>query len=131
MGVFNKTPPQSEEFECEVVRSEDRSRVNIYLVRPCERYKELYETCSSILGRIQQYYVYGERLDCDQHDRNYRNCMKYRKTKDLKILDSVIEWENDMIKLRLKSVEMNSVWQMRGKPPDDFDKPLPENLIRK
>lgn len=131
MGVFNLTPSISEEFECEVFKLDERSRANIHLVRPCERYKELYGTCSSLMGRIQQYYVYGEKLDCDQHHKNYTNCIKYRKTKDANLLDPIIEWEQNMIRLRLKSVELNTVWKMRDKPPDDFSGPLPDHLNRK
>lgn len=131
MGVFNLSPSVSDEFECEVVKPDDRLRANIHLVRPCERYKELYGTCSSWIGRIQQYYVYGEKLDCDQHHRNYTNCIKYRQTKDVNLLVPIIEWEQNLIRLRLKSAELNTVWQMRDKSPDDFNRPLPEHLIRK
>lgn len=131
MGVFNLSNSESEEFECEVFKPEERLRANIHLVRPCERYKELYDTCSSTMGRIQQYYVYGEKLDCDQHFRNYKNCINYRKTKDINLLDPIIEWEENMIKLRLKSVELNTVWQLRGEPPDNFNKPLAKQSTRK
>lgn len=127
MGVNDITGFINDDFECEVHKPGDNVKSNIYLVRPCERYKELYSTCSSWVARIQQYYVYGEKLDCNPHYDNYKACMKYRKTKNANLLDPVIKWEENMILVRNKSVELNTVWQLRDKPPKNFSDPLPKH----
>lgn len=101
------------------------------LVRPCERYKELHKSCSSIRNRVNQYYVYGETLDCSDHLKNYEACMKFRKTKDADHLDRIIDWEKNYINLRVQTVRQNKVWEPRDTPPSDFSDPLPRFIVER
>lgn len=102
-----------------------------YLVRVCEEYKSLFKNCKRISSRIHQYYVYGDLLDCNIHNDNYSHCLNYRKKKNLDSLNPIIEWENAVMDARNKSVLNNKAWQLRDRPPIDFDGPLPEFLRRR
>lgn len=132
MPPLRLTNAISEEFECEpVIVPPGLKKEDYSLIRPCNRYSELYKSCKSISGRINQYYVYGEKLDCEAHNRNYNNCLSYRKTKDISHLNSIIEWEKNLINTRLKCVEQNNCWEYRNEPPEAFDKPLPEFIAKR
>lgn len=125
MVILKMSKPVSGEFECEVL-GHPEMKDKLGLVRPCERYKELYNSCSSIKSRLYQLYIYGETIDCNQHYENYQTCLNYRKTKDLRILDKIIEWERNLIQIRLNTVAQNKAWELRTDPPHDFEAPLPE-----
>lgn len=132
MVILRMTPPLPENFECEVLKVQENENKNeLNLVRPCERYKELYKSCRSFKSRIYQYYVYGETLDCTPHWDNYQSCLKYRKTKNVNLLEPIIKWEKNLIKTRLETVKQNKAWEMRDKPPEDFNKPLPEFIEKR
>lgn len=128
MVILKLTKPVSSEFECEapIIGNKDS-----LLVRPCERYIQMYKSCKSIRGRIHQYYVYGELLDCSHHSANYQACLKFRKTKDFDDLKGVIEWEKNMMETRLQAERQNNTWTLRDKPPEDFNTPLPEFLAKR
>lgn len=126
MGIIRFTPSVGADFECEVSVEDLKHTTDGHLVRPCERYKELYKDCSSIAARIHQYYVFGDFTDCSQHKDNYNSCLKYRKTKNLQLLDPIIKWERDLIQKRLDVARSNPCWEMRDEPPTDFNGPLPE-----
>lgn len=115
------------EFECEVI-DPNTGKTKVNLVRPCERYKELYQLCKSIKNRLYQYYIYGETLDCSPHRNNHEACLSYRNTGNLDLLDPIIAWENQYITSRKMTVSQNKTWQLRQSPPDDFDKPLPAHI---
>lgn len=125
MVILRLTKPVCPEFECEDITPGNES---LNLVRPCERYKEIYKSCKSIRGRLHQYYVYGELFDCSIHNDHYEACKKYRKTKNIDILEPIIEWEKNLMRTRLETVKQNTVWEPREKPPDEFSKPLAEFL---
>lgn len=128
MVIVRPTKPVPEQFECEPT---DANLKDAHLIRPCERYMELYRSCKSILSRIHQYYVYGETLDCSPHVNNYNACLSFRKSKDVSLLDTIISWEKDFINIRMKTVEQNKAWKMRETPPADFDGPLPEFIVKR
>lgn len=128
MVILKLTKSVPDEFECEPVDSKDGQ---YRYIRPCERYEELYKSCRSIRSRVHQYYVYGELLDCKPHKENHTACREFRKTKDLKLLDRIIEWEKKLIHTRLMTVEQNKTWQMRESPPDDFESPLPDHIAKR
>lgn len=130
MGVIELTPAVSQEFECELTLDEIRGVKGGHLVRPCERYKEMYKDCSSIRARLQQYYVFGDLTDCSQHTNNYDNCKNYRKTKNAELLKPVIRWEDNLIQKRLGAALANPAWVMRDSPPEDFNSSLPEFIER-
>lgn len=132
MGILRLTKPVDPNFECEALDPElKKVKADIILVRPCERYQELYKSCKSIRGRLHQYYVYGELFDCTQHYERFLACKKFRETKDIAFLDPVIQWEKTLISERLQRAESNPVWQYRTSPPADFEGPLPEFIRKK
>jgi hypothetical protein len=128
MVILRLTNPVSPEFETEV---KDGNNKDLLLVRPCERYKELYKSCKSIRGRLHQYYVYGELFDCNPNYDNYKACLVYRKTGDTDVLKTVVEWEKKLMTARLEAERQNKTWQFRERPPEDFNGPLPEFLQKR
>lgn len=129
MVLLKLRDPINPEFECEVVDSTILKK-DLNLVRPCEHYKECYRSCSSLKNRLYQYFVYGELLDCSIYRNFYKTCLNYRKTKDLQLLDEIIEWEKNYFLTRKMTVIQNKVWELRESPPD-FERELPEFIQRR
>lgn len=125
MVILKITNPISPEFECE---NPSLKKKDAHLVRPCERYKEMYSSCRSVRHRFHQYYVYGELLDCNIYSGLYNSCIDFRNTNESKHLDSIIEWERNFFNTRLNTVKQNTTWKPRTEPPKEFDKPLPRHL---
>lgn len=123
MVILKLKKPVSSAFECEEI-GVDKPDKN--LIRPCERYWELYKDCTSIRSRIGQYYVDGKLTDCQIMKDNYYACKEFRKTKNPALLDPIIAWERNLINSRLQSEKQNIAWQLRDKPPEDFESDLPE-----
>lgn len=130
MVILRLTNPVQSEQEAEVVDS-NASKEGARFVRPCERYREMLRECKSIRGRLHQYYVYGELLDCQPHKDNYDHCLQYRKSKDFSVLHQVIDWEKNLMLTRLNAEKQNTTWEYRTEPPNDFDGPLPEFLSKR
>lgn len=131
--VLLKCTPQKDDFLETEISPEYSSaeRPYIWLVRPCERYKEMYDDCKSISARFQQYYIYGYNLDCSNHINHYDLCKKFRKQKDPSILDPIINNELLEIKRRTQTVHDNKAWELRDSPPADFNAPLPEFIAKR
>ncbi|CAN7984855.1 unnamed protein product, partial [Ixodes hexagonus] len=100
-------------------------------VRPCEWYLEEYKDCKSIRGRFHQYFIFGSTLDCDNWSKDYTNCLRWRKEKDIEALRSVVDSEAQRKKERLDGSLQNNVWELRSEPPKDWNKPLPEWMNEK
>ena len=45
-------------------------------------YKEEYSDCTSIKSRFNQYFIYGEIIDCSQWKKDFKNCKKWSNKKD-------------------------------------------------
>lgn len=128
MVVIRLAKPVSSEYECE----DPTLKIDGFqLVRPCERYNELYKDCRYIRSRIHQYYVYGEFLDCNQHESNYRACIDYRNTRDPEKLEPVIGWERNLIQTRMNTVTQNKAWELRETPPAEFNAQLPDFIAKR
>lgn len=56
----------------------------LFQIRECEMYKDEYKDCTSFRARFQQYFVYGETLDCNQWKKDYDNCCKWESKRDMK-----------------------------------------------
>ncbi|GFS39153.1 uncharacterized protein NPIL_558741 [Nephila pilipes] len=112
-------------FEVSELNSNDLPN-DAWKVRPCHWYKEEYKDCQSIKAKFHQFFVYGETIDCSQWKDDYQNCMQFRKKKDLKFLESVIESENQRQKERTKTIEQNDVWVYRTSPPETWNSPMPK-----
>ncbi|GFQ97535.1 uncharacterized protein TNCT_508731 [Trichonephila clavata] len=107
---------------------EDSSNLpeDAWKVRPCEWYKEELKDCRSIKAKFNQYFIFGHTLDCSQWKQDYQNCMQFRKKRDLKCLENVIESENDRQRKRMKTMEQNDVWTYRTSPPENWNSPMPK-----
>lgn len=46
-------------------------------------YRDEYSECTSIRGRFQQYFIYGQTIDCSQWKRDLDNCEKWMDSKDI------------------------------------------------
>lgn len=47
-------------------------------------YKAEYDDCASIRARFNQYFIFGEMLDCNQWKTDYANCYEWQKNKSKK-----------------------------------------------
>lgn len=95
-------------------------------IRPCDRYKGEYKECKSLRGRFQQYFVYGENLNCDQWRDDYNNCQKWSWLKDKNAALELIKSEMKRSDERMQAHTDNTIWTRRDKPPEDWNKPLPD-----
>ncbi|XP_031631321.1 UPF0545 protein C22orf39 homolog [Contarinia nasturtii] len=100
-------------------------------IRPCSIYKDEFKECKSFKGRFNQYYVFGEYLNCDQWRDDYNNCQKHSWFDDKEAGTSVIQSELSRRAARLKAHYDNDVWTKREHPPSDWNKPLPAFLAER
>lgn len=94
-------------------------------LRPCSVYKEEYRECKSFRGRFNQYFIFGEYLNCDQWGEDYNNCQKHSWLNDKEAAKLVIRSELSRRAVRIKAHFDNDVWTKRESPPSDWAKPLP------
>ncbi|RUS82409.1 hypothetical protein EGW08_009861 [Elysia chlorotica] len=97
---------------------------DIWLMKPCEVYKEEHNDCKKILSRFYQYYVDGAKTDCSQWLMDFKNCMIFRKTRDTKAMDAVLSSERKRRAERLQRARDNNVWEYRTSPPPEWFSPL-------
>lgn len=116
-------------------------------IRPCDDYEDEYNECKTIKARFHQLFIFGESLDCNQWKRDSDNCNKWKESKDLKAavstaIRSILFWslakcdfQKELIASekqrrleRLKGHYQNTVWNKRKGPPEDWNKPLPEEM---
>lgn len=88
-------------------------------------YKDEYKECKSIKGRFNQYFIFGEYLDCTQWANDYNNCQKHSWFNDKEAAKLVIKSELNRRATRLKAHYDNDIWTKRETPPTDWSKPLP------
>ena len=99
-----------------------------WMIRPCEAYMDEFKECKSYKGRFQQYYIAGEYKDCSKWKEDMENCYKYRTERSLEAGIKVIKSEKERKAERLHHARNNDIWEYRTVPPEDWAKPLPENL---
>lgn len=97
-----------------------------WMVRPCSIYQDEYSDCTSMRGRIHQYFVFGTTVDCAEWKRDENNCEKWKGEGDVKALKSIVENEKKRRNDRMESHLANDVWEKRDGPPTDWNTPLPE-----
>lgn len=117
---------QGEEFQCEASVQDQVNYPKAWMVRPCEWYWDEFKECSRIRSRIHQYFIYGRTQDCSQWNRDYNNCISFRKKKDVDSLNSLIASEEKRVKKRMSNSIRNDVWSYRSSPPTNWSDPLPE-----
>lgn len=105
--------------------------IDEWLIRDCDLYNDEYDECTSFRGRFQQYFVYGESIDCNQWKKDYDNCCKWRSKKDIKAAEALITSEKSRRLERLKAHYSNDIWKKRESPPPDWDKPLPDWMVKR
>jgi len=118
---------EGDTFIVEPVKPEDNIPQG-WLMRPCEWYKDEYKECSSIKGRIHQYFIFGHNLDCSSWNKDYNNCILFRKTRGKEAIQSVVESEKRRYEERMKSSQANDAWTYRKTPPEWWNNPLPDYL---
>ncbi|KAG7208981.1 hypothetical protein KM043_015149 [Ampulex compressa] len=97
-----------------------------WMIRPCEAYKDEFKDCKSWKARFNQYFIFGEFIDCTQWDVDYNNCLFWKKTECETVYNELIESENERRRKRITAHLKNNVWERREHPPEDWNKPLPE-----
>ncbi|KAK3599068.1 hypothetical protein CHS0354_024394 [Potamilus streckersoni] len=99
---------------------------DIWMVRPCDVYKDEYKDCKSIKSRHHQYYVFGKFLDCNQWKKSYENCLQFKRTYSTAAYEEIIAHEKARRLERLAGAYGNNVWEYRTSPPLDWSAPIPE-----
>ncbi|XP_020282872.1 UPF0545 protein C22orf39 homolog [Pseudomyrmex gracilis] len=112
--------------EKEEKKTEQTRHPDDWMIRPCLVYKDEYDDCTSLRARFNQYFIFGETLDCNQWNTDYRNCYQWQKYKSDEAYDQLIESEKKRRLQRLRAHYANNVWEKREKPPDNWNSPLPE-----
>lgn len=100
-------------------------------IRPCKLYRGEYKECKRLKGRFNQYFIFGEYLDCQGWADDYNNCQKYSWRKDKDAAIDVIKSELERREERLKPHRANDIWTKRDNPPDDWSKPLPAFMVER
>ncbi|XP_022917753.2 synaptic plasticity regulator PANTS [Onthophagus taurus] len=99
-----------------------------WMIRSCDVYEDEYSDCTSLKARFNQYFIFGEYIDCSQWKRDADNCVRWKEKQDVKSAKELIESERIRRLQRLKGHYSNNVWTKRTEPPKDWDKPLPNYL---
>ncbi|KAJ8918878.1 hypothetical protein NQ315_011170 [Exocentrus adspersus] len=99
-----------------------------WMIRRCTVYDEEYKDCTSMKARFNQYFIFGETLDCSQWKKDSINCYKWIENGDVKAAEELIDSEKRRRRERLLPHYQNDTWQKRKAPPEDWNKPLPEYL---
>ncbi|XP_050345502.1 UPF0545 protein C22orf39 homolog [Nymphalis io] len=102
-----------------------------WLIRDCDIYEDEYDDCTSFKARFNQYFIYGGSLDCNQWKKDYVNCCKWVKNNDTKAANELIKSEKIRRMRRLTAHYQNDTWKKRESPPTDWEKPLPEWMIKR
>ncbi|XP_069705031.1 synaptic plasticity regulator PANTS [Periplaneta americana] len=101
-----------------------------WMVRPCKIYKEEYNDCTSFKARFHQYFIFGETVDCSQWKRDFDSCVKWNTDNNPAALKELVESETERRRKRLEGHYKNTVWEKRSSPPRDWNKPLPDRLVK-
>lgn len=100
-------------------------------MRSCDVYKDEYKDCKSLRSRFNQYFIFGEYLNCNQWRDDYNNCQKYSWLGNKEAAVEIIKSELNRRAIRLKAHYDNDIWTKREAPPDDWARPLPEFMIER
>ncbi|XP_075992858.1 synaptic plasticity regulator PANTS [Anticarsia gemmatalis] len=133
MAETNTAAPDSEKPKVEETQDDVQAKVeeDKWLIRECDLYYDEYKECTSFRGRFQQYFVYGDTLDCNQWKKDYDNCSKWEENKDFKAALAVINSEKNRRMERLRAHYRNDTWEKRDSPPEDWAKPLPDWMVKR
>nr|CAI5862979.1 unnamed protein product [Callosobruchus analis] len=101
-----------------------------WMIRPCRVYDAEYSDCTSFAARFNQYFIYGKPLDCTQWKKDSINCYKWNENGDIAAANELIHSEKVRRRARLLPHVQNDVWQKRKEPPEDWNKPLPEHMLK-
>lgn len=75
--------------------------------------------------------MYGESLNCDQWRDDNNNCHKWTWFQNKDAAIEVIKSEIQRRDERMKAHYDNKTWTKRDKPPDDWNKPLPDWMAKR
>ena len=92
----------------------------------CEEYSSDYLHCKKFTSRVNQYYQNGQTVDCSFYLKLVDNCYKWQRDGDKNALNNLVEFEKYFINERTKNALKNDVWELRDKPPHDWNAPLPD-----
>lgn len=90
----------------------------------CRDYKSDYKECTSIKGRLNQYFIYGQTLDCQHLKDAFQSCERYVKTKDEEAKDYLVSYELAKRDFRMTNARENTVWEYRMTPYREWNAPL-------
>ncbi|KAJ8940631.1 hypothetical protein NQ318_020688 [Aromia moschata] len=101
-----------------------------WMIRRCTVYDDEYSECTSIKGRFNQYFIFGKSLDCSQWKKDSLNCYKWVEENDVNAGKELVASEKARREQRLLPHYKNDVWEKRESPPEDWNKPLPEHMLK-
>ena len=68
-----------------------------WMLRECEAYKDEYNGCSSMKGKLYSYYINGKITPCDDWKQNYEDCKLWVDNTDKSAAERVIDREEKRI----------------------------------
>lgn len=79
-------------------------------------------------ARFNQYFIYGDSIDCSSYQHDYKNCQKVEDTQDLQAAAAIIKNETKRRAQRMNDHYSNDTWAKRKTAPKDWSSELPEHL---
>eukprot|EP00088_Acartia_fossae_P020885 TRINITY_DN2239_c0_g1_i9.p1 TRINITY_DN2239_c0_g1~~TRINITY_DN2239_c0_g1_i9.p1 ORF type:complete len:223 (-),score=29.35 TRINITY_DN2239_c0_g1_i9:499-1167(-) len=102
-----------------------------WMLRECEDYKKEMKSCYAFKSRFYQFYVHGKASECSHWEQSFDDCKEWSRNADVEAAKRIIANEKIRIKERLKGHYENNVWEKRTAPPEDWDVPLPDWLLKR
>jgi hypothetical protein len=100
-----------------------------FKIQSCDAYIKDYRHCNKLTSRLEQYYVYGKRLDCKPLKELMLACLRYKQNvtlDDYKILIMNEQKKKEEFKRINEINKQNDIWSYRDVAPSDWNAPLPE-----
>lgn len=98
-------------------------------IKSCDTYIKDYRNCTKLSSRLEQYYVYGKKLDCQPLKELMVACVRYKQNvtiDDYKLLLDNEQKRMEELKRIKESNRQNNIWSYRDLPPSDWNDPLPQ-----
>ncbi|TRY96759.1 hypothetical protein DNTS_014486 [Danionella cerebrum] len=89
--------------------------------RSCDVYWSEFKHCRSWKHWFHEYYTYGRAPECQHWKQDYQSCKEWESTRSVLAKESLLESERKRI---ADQRNFTPVWELRQKPPEDWDLPL-------
>jgi hypothetical protein len=91
----------------------------------CKTYSYEYKSCQSFKSKLYQRYE-GSNVDCNIFKDLINHCELWNKELNQNSLQSIVDYEKNLIIKRKHLSLNNDIWTYRDRPPYDWNSTLPE-----